>query len=135
LTAHQRIYPCNNSPLWDPLELNKETRTNYKMMTHLCEHADGPLEWKNQKLLEIMQERQEEWFANWVSQMVRIAKPGAPVIIEELAPPYCQAKRDWGGVTKDFWKQGVERYGWDIDPSSIAFHDRKKRYHVFMKKN
>ncbi len=82
-------------------------------MKDICKNAN--VDWKSQKLLAIMQECQEDWFSNWVSQMIRIAKPGAPVIIEELAQPYCQILRDWDGVTKDFWKQGVERYGWDID--------------------
>mmetsp|Transcript_19339 Transcript_19339/g.53793 ORF Transcript_19339/g.53793 Transcript_19339/m.53793 type:complete len:129 (-) Transcript_19339:987-1373(-) len=89
------------------------------------------------KLLSIMQERQAEWVNRWVVEMIRIAKPGAPVIIELLAPPYCQKKHDWGGVDSDFWETGVEKYGWDVVPGSITRVDPEHatRYNIVMLKN
>jgi hypothetical protein len=71
--------------------------------------------------------------------MIRIAKPNAPVIVEQVSYPLCAAMFDWGGVNPSFWLSAVERYAnWDIDPASIRF-DRdtifRRRYHVFMRKN
>ena len=94
---------------------------------------------ESKKLAEIAQQKQEDWFGLWVSEMVRIAKPGKPVIIEQVSPPYCNDVDDWGGVSRNFWKAGVNNYGWDIDPSSIDIAADKVfgsgRYHVFMRKN
>ena len=64
--------------------------------------------------------------------MIRIAKPGAPIIVEQVSYPFCEAQFDWGGVGQDFWAS-VE----NIDPSTIEFEDDRlfrKRYHVFMRK-
>jgi hypothetical protein len=96
--------------------------------------------WKASKVRDIMQQHQDEWFSNWFQQLIRIAKPGAPVIVEEVAPPLCHSVSDWGGVSRGFWKQGVDKYGWDVDPSTLRFgsRDRKEtslRYHVFFLKN
>ena len=85
-----------------------------------------------------MQRRQNDWFGNWVGEMVRIAKPGAAVIVEQVSLPFCSDPNDWGGVPREFWKSGVEKYGWDIDPESIEMETDKVfgvRYHVFMRKN
>ena len=67
--------------------------------------------------------------------MIRIAKPGSPVIAEDVAYPLCEVVWDWGGVSKDFWHSGVVKYGWDVDPSTLRFHARDYRYHVFFLKN
>jgi len=71
--------------------------------------------------------------------MIRIAKPGAPVIIEQVSYPFCKAKFDWGGVNQKFWTDyAIEQYGWDVDRNSMEFEDDRlfrKRYHVFMRKN
>ena len=72
--------------------------------------------------------------------MTRIAKPGAPVIIENTAPPLCAEHHDWGGVTQDWYVQRARDniYNWDVDPSSMVFEDAQTfshRYHLFMKKN
>lgn len=132
------------SPLWDPLELDLDFNTNYEIMKALCVDRntssllteDG--HWMEAKLTAIAQKRQEDWVSSWVEEMVRIAKPGAPVIIEEIAAPLCDILHDYGGVSFDFWKTGSEVYGWDIDAKSLDFaykDDKKRRYNVFMKKN
>ena len=123
------------SPLWDPLELNGDFEDNYKKMKRACRQAIQDEDWQAQKLVEIMQERQEDWFANWVTQMIRIAEPGAPIAIEENAGELCSHTSDWGGVSSEFWARAVDKYGWDVDPDSITFARRGKRYHVFMLKN
>jgi len=70
--------------------------------------------------------------------MVRIAKPGAPVIVEQVSRPYCTDIDDWGGVPRSFFSTGITTYGWDVDPSSITIEADKvfgHRYHVFMRRN
>jgi hypothetical protein len=41
-------------------------------------------------------------------------------------------------VPKSFWKEGIEKYNWPIDPDSIEMVDDSvytmQRYHVFMRK-
>ena len=82
---------------------------------------------------------QEDFFAAWVGEMIRIAKPGAAIIIEHVSQPKCEDLPDWGGVSKTWWTTtAVDRYRWPIDVDSFhteddviyAFH----RYHVFMRK-
>lgn len=101
----------------------------------------------NITLAKLEQSKQEDWYASWVSEMVRIVKPGKVVAIESNAEPVCQAKM-WGGVARDWWKKAVIKYGWDVDPDSIVIRDmpttgttttrnRKSRirYHVMMRRN
>lgn len=139
------------SPLWDPLEFNqnvlvkKEAGVDLteaemdRAMTRLCRLV-GLGDPTATLMVATMQERQEEWFSNWFGQMIRIAKPGAPVIVEETAPPRCEKLLDWGGVSKDFWRNGIDKYRWDLNASTLAFGTRAKkydnrRYHVFVRKN
>eukprot|EP00978_Attheya_sp_CCMP212_P040405 scaffold220050_cov55-Attheya_sp.AAC.2 len=86
------------------------------------------------------QEAQEEWFAKWVHELIRIAKNGAPILIESIPLPLCSHSINHvSGVPKSFWEQGVNTYGWDIDEETIEFYDMQFfgdfRYNVFMKKN
>lgn len=94
-------------------------------------------DWKGQKLNQMAQAKQEDWAGKWVNEMIRIAKPGVPVIIENMALPYCDMQTDFGGVSKEFWVPAVDKYGWDVDPTSFAFADDKYvkgRYQVSMRK-
>ena len=110
---------------------------DFELYAQLCNATDD--DWEAAKLVKLAQEKQNDWFGLWVSEMVRIAKPGAAVIVEQVSVPYCNDIDDWGGVSQDFWRSGVGNYGWDIDPSSIEMEDDKvfaeTRYHVFMRKN
>ena len=123
--------------MWDPLNFGQEFYKNYKLMKRMCNEQED--DWQSQKLVEVMQEKQDAWFATWAGEMIRIAKPGSSVIVEEISLPLCEAPTGWGGVPKDFWEQAISKYKWDVDPSSIAFGSRKegseRRYHVFMQKN
>ena len=44
-----------------------------------------------------------------------------------------------GGVSREWWTDAVERYGWDVDVDSIVIESLSKhvddRYNVFMRKN
>jgi len=105
--------------------------------------ATRQTDWKSAALQEAAQERQNDWYGTYVAAMVRIAKPGAAVIVEQVSDPYCDEEQfdEWGGgVHIDFWTDAVETYGWDVDPESIEFgmdtlFQSKHRYHVFMRKN
>jgi len=93
----------------------------------------------DKKLQSIAEQRQRDWYGNWVSEMARIAKPGVPVIIEQISVPYCTVMTDWDGVEKDFWYTAAKEntYNWNIDPDSIEMMDDTifpYRYHVFMLK-
>lgn len=138
--AFDVVFTGYMNPLWDPLELGLDFMENYEEMKRICNSAkygsDDDQKSENEKLVRIMQEKQEEWFSNWFKQMIRIAKPGAPVIVEDVAPPYCEAD-DWGGVNKEFWKAGVKKFAWQVDQDSLVFGESavsKHRYHVFMRK-
>jgi hypothetical protein len=118
----------------DPLEFHTGSDDkNWKKYDKLCRTHS----WQAQKLRDIAQQRQQDWFALWVGQMARIAKPGAPVIIETTAPPYCNATQDWGGVEKEWWKEAINKYNWGVDLDSLEYGEDlifEQRYHVFMQK-
>eukprot|EP00555_Chaetoceros_dichaeta_P001798 CAMPEP_0198277732 /NCGR_PEP_ID=MMETSP1447-20131203/66007_1 /TAXON_ID=420782 /ORGANISM="Chaetoceros dichaeta, Strain CCMP1751" /LENGTH=444 /DNA_ID=CAMNT_0043972775 /DNA_START=53 /DNA_END=1387 /DNA_ORIENTATION=+ len=105
----------------------------------LCKAKIENGDWAKAKLVDIDQAAQEEWYAKWVSELVRIVKPGKPVIIENVARPLCDDVNDWGGVSKKWWKLAVSKYKWDIDVDSIITKElspgREHRYHVSMRKN
>jgi len=97
-------------------------------------------DWMGNYLWDIMVQKQTDWYGKWVGEMARIAKPGVPVIIEQVSLPYCVYQDDWGGVVKEFWYKAAREntYGWDIDPESIEMMDdtiHNNRYNVFMLKN
>lgn len=97
-------------------------------------------DWMGNYLWELSIQRQRDWYGKWVGEMARIAKPGAPVIVEQVSMPYCMYMSDWGGVAKEFWYDAAREnnYGWNIDPDSIEMMDdtiHTLRYHVFMLKN
>jgi hypothetical protein len=123
------------STLLDPLDIRKGVKENFDQYEIICAGET----WQDEKLGEVAQQRQNDWFGVWVGEMIRIAKPGAPIIVEQVSYPFCEALFDWGGVDQKYWTDyAIEEYGWDVDPLSIEFEDDKlfrKRYHVFMRKN
>lgn len=84
-----------------------------------------------------MQRKQEDWFAKWVTEMVRITKPGGSIIFEQVTEPFCDSEELGAGVSKLFWINGVHRYRWPVDTSSLAFEADtifQGRYHVSVRK-
>jgi hypothetical protein len=123
-----------SSPLWDPVGFGTgRKKLNFRKYENLCMSED-----KTDRLLrKTAQNRQQEWFALWVGQMARIAKPGAPVIIESIARAYCEILDDLGGVEKNWWKGAIIKYNWGVDPESLEYGEDlniEGRYHVFMRK-
>lgn len=87
-------------------------------MNYLCE-SDDP---NDIAIVEKDQLMQEEWHAEWVSEMIRIVKPGKLVVIENVCLPLCLGETPWGGVDLDWWSRAAEEYEWDIDVSSIKLY-------------
>ena len=120
-------------PLFDALDLASE-------LGHDLETEDicGKSLWAKKKLQKLDQKAQEDWYSAWVVELIRIAKKGSPVIVEEVSLPMCDEPGDWGGVSRDWWGKAVATYGWDVDVDSIVFGDGKGgsagRYNVFMRK-
>jgi hypothetical protein len=131
--AFDLVYTGYITPLSDPLKFGE---ANSKKYVDLCKIDKS---WEGQKLVEAGQEKQESWYGYWVAEMSRIAKPGRPVIVEQVSYPYCEALFDWGGVSQNFWHESAKsnKYGWNIDPDSIEMMNDtiyRRRYHVFMRK-
>jgi hypothetical protein len=123
----------------DPLNFGLESDVNYDRYETLCESSSEE-EWAEAALNEVAQSRQNEWYGRWVAEMARIAKPGVPVIVEQVSAAYCDDYLDWGGVRREWWLETATKdaFGWDVDPSSLVFEDDivfEGRYHVFMLKN
>ncbi|KAL7566470.1 hypothetical protein ACA910_000946 [Epithemia clementina (nom. ined.)] len=122
-------------PLQDPLGLDLEEEDLWWKYKSICKQRND----HQTSMVEKMKKMQEDWFAEWVGEMIRIAKPGVPVIIEQVSQSVCTYWDDWGGVDKDYWSQAIEDYDWDVDASSLEIEDaigsQEGRYHVFMRKN
>lgn len=145
--AFDLVYSGYITPLQNPLDYvetsdkkgsKKKSAKKPAWRQHLVEEVCPGETDAQLKEIHRMQKLQDDWYSSWVVEMIRIAKPGVPVIVEEVAWPLCVTRHDWGGVSHDFWRSGVARYGWDIDPASIVFENHTvsstKRYHVFMRK-
>jgi hypothetical protein len=133
--AFDFVYTGYITPMMDPLNMGGSSDDNYEQLDKICKAVEDP---EQVKLAAKAQENQEDWYGQWVGQMIRIAKPGAPVIVEQVSYSFCTTKYDWGGVEQDFWRSAVDRYKWDVDPDSFIFEKDtifRKRYHVYMKKN
>ena len=124
----------------DPLNFGEDILTDYDPYTTLCQNASSAEQWAEATLNEISQSRQNDWYGRWVAEMARIAKPGVPVIVEQVSQALCDDFGDWGGVQKEWWNDMAvkDTYGWNVDPSSIVIENDEvfsTRYNVFMLKN
>ncbi len=83
-----------------------------------------------------MQQKQEEFYTTWVREMIRIAKKGAPVIVESVSSPLCEAPFDWDAVSRQFWKVSVTLL--PVEENSLDFGIDKiypERTHVHFRKS
>lgn len=133
------VYTGYISPLLDPLHFNTgDVDKNFLEYKKTCKAGRIAENWKDKKLTDLAQEKQSNFFGKWVAEMVRIAKPGSAVIIEQVSFPYCEEFWDWGGVNQQWWEPAIEKYGWDVNASSLEFEKDsifRHRYHTFMRKN
>ncbi len=132
------VYTGYIDPLTDPLSIEKHIGRDLEF-EDLCDVSHPEENWAKSKLAQLDQKMQEDWYSSWVKELIRIAKRGKPVIVEEVSLPLCDNWGDWGGVKEEWWHEAVSRYGWDVDPESIRIEKQsrgdKGRYDVFMKKN
>uniref|UniRef100_A0A7S2W9F6 Methyltransferase domain-containing protein n=1 Tax=Eucampia antarctica TaxID=49252 RepID=A0A7S2W9F6_9STRA len=127
-------------PLDNPLDFEKsgsEQKYDDLCDSAIKQHDDE--HWQEPELARLAQDIQNDWYGLWVSELVRITKPGGTIAIEDIAPPYCQDRADWGGVTREWWIDANKRYDWGIETGSFFFADsdealKGKRYHVVMTK-
>jgi hypothetical protein len=121
--------------LFDPLGIEGQySGTLLAFYKGLCKNKDL----KSARLVELAQSKQDDHVGQWIKEMIRIAKPGRPVIAEMISPHFCDDNDLMGLVPKSFWKSAVDKYAWDIDPGSILIEANKligSRYNVFMRKN
>jgi hypothetical protein len=132
------VYTGSIHPTIDPLNLMdsapKGTNNRKQMFKQLCKFDD----WTAKKLVELDQRAQEDWYASWVSEMVRIAKAGKIVVAMDISFPQCEDLNALGGVSKEWWTGAIDKYGWHVDPASLIIedyiHSEMIRYHVVMRK-
>jgi len=127
-------------PVQDKLQIygGDDGRKQYELCQAHNTSSQSDQFWKEKALLKLDQKAQEDWYASWVSELIRIAKPGATIIVEQVSLPQCEDLNDWGGVSKSWWKEAVQTYEWDVDPTLIKIQDFNRehgRYHVQMVKN
>ena len=137
------VYTGYIDPITDPLDLKAELGREHEADDICGKRGKGG--WAKTKLAKLDQKAQEDWYAAWVVELVRVAKKGRPIIVEQVSLSLCDgAPNDWGGVSKDWWAGAVSTYGWDVDVDSIIIensrHSTNKetylgRYNVFMRKN
>jgi SAM-dependent methyltransferase len=81
---------------------------------------------------------QEDWFASWTKELIRIAKPGKAVIIEDVGYSLCDSTHtEWGGVDMEWWEDAIDDYDFDVIPDSLRIINRAwygDRYNVFFRK-
>ena len=123
-------------PVIDPLNIKQELGR----VVEADDICDSEGNWAVSKLAKLEQEAQENWYAAWTTELVRITKRGKPIIIEDVSLPLCDSRDDWGGVSKEWWRLAASKYNWDVNVESIqmeAAHKRANyaRYNVYMRKN
>lgn len=139
------VYTGYIDPLIDPLNLSSSTSSSKKLKVSIENCFSNDTE--KQELAKNEQQLQHDWYASWIQEMIRIAKPGKPIVAESNCESVCKHFReypkihDWGGVDKKWWSNAISTYNWNVDPSSLVIQDEKTtkewkypRYHVFMRK-
>ncbi|KAG7349205.1 hypothetical protein IV203_011802 [Nitzschia inconspicua] len=145
--AFDMVYTGSLQPLLDPLDLGTDQRDANSKYSQLCEavrnnHDDesdsSSTFWMAHELHQIMQQRQADWLGRWVNEMVRIAKPGAPIVVEnvQIGESVCNIG---GGVVQSFWKTHASEntYNWNVDLASVIWEIDPIvtfRYNVVMRK-
>ena len=99
----------------------------------LCKSTD----WKSRTLLQVAQERQNNYHAQWILEMIRIVKDGQPIIVESITGWECQQNPNVFGLLPSWWSTAIGQYEWPVDPTSLTVQNDTvipNRYHVFLKK-
>jgi hypothetical protein len=130
------------SELYDPLGFYDNSTyidENESLRRHrnLC-RAPEDSDWRSRTLLKVAMGRLDAWHRAWVGEMIRIAKPGKAVIVEQVRDGQCRGYlSSFTGISQEWWPSAIERFGWDVDVDSLRFQADTlfhNRYHVFMRK-
>ena len=138
--AFDLVYTGYISDLLDPLEFNLTEKENEQRYQQLCRRSRPPndKDWRIEKLLDIVEQRQNDWHGKWVNEMIRIAKPGKVIIVEQQVKSQCGPHRpNIFGLSQEWWKSAIQKYQWDVEPDSLDFEDDQLfygRYEVMMRK-
>jgi len=125
------VFASRIPPLANPLKFGGKQSDLDRKYHALCSSSAK----RNSKQLKLAQDLQAEWYTKWITEMIRIAKPGSPVIVEQVSYPLCEAQFDFGGLPLSFWNSST--FTNLIQPGSLTMEMSKlfrKRYHVFMLK-
>lgn len=139
--AFDLVFTGYISPVWDPMGQGDDWMHRLKKMCKELRHEASYARKKSiKRRIRKMQHVQEKWYNKWVKEMIRIAKPGATIVVESISRPFCDAYHDFGGVDPTFWQRQVDESDeWPIVPDSLVMEDDKmfhefRRYHVAMQK-
>ena len=120
-------------PLANPLQFSGDKAEVERKYNELCSVSPSK---EQAKQLKESQAKQDEWYKAWVVEMIRIAKPGAPIIVEQVSLPLCQNMYDKGGVSPSFWNStsAITTKVKYFPISTSPYKLQQQRYHVFMVK-
>jgi hypothetical protein len=132
------VYTGYMDPIVDAMQLytseGSDITSRVNKLKSYCDSEDKAEE----VLTRLDQNAQEKYHSDFVKQMIRIAKPGAPIILEFVSQPACGLS-DWGGVDVSFWVDGVSKYGWDVVEGDVEIMtlslNGTPRYNVKLMKN
>ena len=82
------VFTSYIAPLIDPLGIVKNSSIEldpFSAYSEICDDKDNPDSVHKKREA---QHSQDRWFSHWVGEMIRIAKPGSPVIAEQVSYPY-----------------------------------------------
>lgn len=146
--AFDLAYTGYITPLRDPLKTGLPDDQIDDYYSKLCRHHQSRTRTnsKHHDLHLIQQRRQqqriqEDWYAAWVSELIRITKPGGWIVVEQVSRPLCEAPFDWGGVDEAFWYRLIRNYYSttnSMDPETVEFAKDlvfRRRYHVRFRKS
>ena len=80
------VFAAYIPPLSDPLELNPSNDSMSDYYLTLCKRAEANDE-EAMKVKRDAQHRQDRWFALYLAELARVAKKGAPIIVEHISYP------------------------------------------------
>ena len=129
------------TPMFDPLgwktEPDPERFPKGKSDDNVYDYYEQICEgrvYEHKKLRKKWRRKQEAWYEQWVGEMIRIAKPGVPIILEQVSVDFCDNREDWDGVSRSYWERQVEQWGTVEDLQMETNENDELRYNVFMRK-
>lgn len=81
------VFAAYIPPLSDPLELNPPNNDPLNAYLTLCKKAEDNKDEEAMKQKREAQHVQDRWFAQWLAELARVAKKGAPILVEHISYP------------------------------------------------